>query len=643
MRRWPNWIALSVSIAFLAITLMLVGCAGGSTSASDDPGPPPVAAGMLRQVRSAAELEASLKAGLRTAQAGDLAAAPTTRFSGTYTQETRVDELDVVRYDGTHLYVAPQRVATCCFIFPVAAGGPPAPAPAPRSIRILSTDPASGTASQIGSIALEDGVSVQGLYVTAGRAIALTSEAFYGAYGDFWSRTPFWAPTDFGIRVYDVSDPATPKTIFSATLDGVFVESRRVGDRVFIVSRYTPSVLLDPARRAELDTLPLESLLPRISIGGATRPLVDPARCYVTNDDGAAEGYPVITSITVIPIQDPGAFFSTCYNEPAVGVYVSERALYLTELRFTSPAQTTFTRVHKFGLAGTAPTYQGSVEIDGAVWSGGQADFRMSEHDGLLRVVTTQFDPDPTDSIDHRLYVLRQRQNAPALEIVGQLPNAQRPEEIGKPNESLYGVRFLGSRLFAVTFRRIDPLYVIDLANPADPRIAGQLELPGFSDFLHPVTDRLLLGLGEGDAGQLKLELFDVSAIDRPASRGSIVLGGRGSWSEARYDRHAFTYLADVAGVDRFAIPAVLYSDDGRYTLVESGLYLFEVHGKQAPGAATLDRAGAIIPRGEGGQTPLPPAALNRAFIHGDTVYYVRDEAVWSASWLLPSRVNGPF
>jgi uncharacterized secreted protein with C-terminal beta-propeller domain len=632
-----------LAVACLAMGIVLVGCSGDESTSP--PTNNPQAEGLLRKVRTAAELEASVKAGVRAAAPADITAAVgagNSSFSGTYTQEANIDELDAVRYDGTTMYIAPQRVLMCCFIDPLASsnGGPK---PLAQAIRILRTDPVNARASQIASIPLEQGESVQGLYVAGSRAFALTSEAFFGAFGNFWSGLPFWAPTDFGFRVFDVSNPADPRAVFAAKMDGVYVESRRVGDNIYLISRYTPSVLLDPARRAQLDSISINELLPQITINGVKRPLVDATQCYVANKD-VPDGYPVMTTITVIPIQNPGALSSICYNEATVGVYMSERAIYLAQqVERSVPATTTSqtqTRIHKFSITGAAPRYVGSAEIVGAVWSGGQNDFRMNELNDQLRVVTTEITSDPTDIVDLRLFVLRQQTNAPSLEIVSQLPNAQRSEEIGKPNESLYGVRFVGNRLYAVTFRRIDPLYVIDLTNPSDPRIAGQLELPGFSDFLHPVTDSLLLGLGQGDAGQIKLELFDVSVANQPASRGAITLGGRSSFSEARYDRHAFAYLPNSSG-DRFTIPAVIYADNGSF--VSSGLQLFEIRGKQTPTAATLQHIGAIIPRAADGKTSLPPAARSRSFIHGDAVFYIGDEQVWSAWWQTPALVNGPF
>jgi uncharacterized secreted protein with C-terminal beta-propeller domain len=293
-------------------------------------------------------------------------------------------------------------------------------------------------------------------------------------------------------------------------------------------------------------------------------------------------------------------------------------------------------------LASTELRYRGSVDIEGQLWRGGQADFRMSEHNGDLRVLASLFDWNSEDFVDHKLYVLRESATRRELTVVSELPNEKRPEEIGKPNEALYGVRFLADRAYAVTFERIDPLYAIDLTDPADPFIAGELFVTGFSDFLHPVNDDLLLGLGTGANGGIKLELFDVSNIAQPLSRGSATLGGRGSWSEARYDRHAFTYQSDVNGIDRFTIPAQLYSADGSFSFFESGLYLFEIRDKDMPAVAALNSVGSIVPDVGGFEMPFI-ASRNRAFIHNDTVYYVRDEAVWAAFWHTPSVVNGPF
>ena len=110
----------------------------------------------------------------------------------------------------------------------------------------------------------------------------------------------------------------------------------------------------------------------------------------------------------------------------------------------------------------------------------------MSEYAGDLRVLASQFDWTNEDRVDHKLYVLRESTARPELDIVSELPNTDRPEEIGKPNEALYGVRFLGDRAYAVTFEQIDPLYVIDLLDPRDPFIAGAGKAKSRDSGVHP-------------------------------------------------------------------------------------------------------------------------------------------------------------
>jgi hypothetical protein len=440
----------------LATLLALAACGGSSSSST---GPEEPAAGLLKQVSAPAELESSIKTALTTVTplASDVLAAagaapePAGNFTGTYTQEKNVDEFDAVRYDGEHLYVAPRRYFNCCFIAleAPADGAVNTGDPAVASIRILETDPASASAALAGTIPLEENVSVQGMYVDGNRLFALTAELIYSTYGEGWASLAIWAPEQLGFRIYDVTDKTAPVQETSASIDGAFVDSRRIGNVVYILSRYAPNIeglIYSPQTAADqahnealLANLNLDDLLPTITIDGVTRPLVDPENCYVSNDERVPD-YAVITSITAVPIDNPGAFVNTCYNEEVYGVYVSEAAIYFPQiLGFELPD--VFTRIHKFSLSGTSVSYSGSADIEGQLWVGGQRDFRMSEYNGDLRVLSSKYDFDRTDFVDHLLYILRESPTGPALDIVSRLPNAARPEPIGKHNEQLYGVR----------------------------------------------------------------------------------------------------------------------------------------------------------------------------------------------------------
>jgi hypothetical protein len=647
-----TWSRPVVAVGAVVALLFAAGCGGeGSESAQ-----PPEQAGMLRPVHSRFELESRLKAAVRAAPTpGELAtiasASQAASYSGTYTVEAQVDEADPVRYDGNLLAVASGRTLECCFAANARPAFVPTPVPPDDRIRLLRTDAATGTATELAQIELESGKSVQGMYLAGDRLVALTSSAYFGTFGHFWSGLPFWAPHTHDIRIYDLSQPATPRKVFDAQIDGTFVASRRIGDQLYIVSRYAPRQLMDneqPAATgpAAIEFGPLASLLPRITIDGDSRALVDPLRCYISTDDADGDSA-VITSITVIPLANPRHFQTTCYNEDAFGAHVSAESLYLLQGRSVISPQTGYyvsrTRVHRFAIGTGAPVYRGSAEVDGTPWSVGQGDFRISESGGLLRLFTTEHIFDVADNQDHKLYVLRQSTTRKALEVVGQLPNDRRPEEIGKPSEALLGVRFQEDRAYAVTFRRSDPLYAFDLSDPADPRIAGTLELPGFSDLLHPVTPELLLGVGQAESGGVRVALFDVSRLDQPREVDGFSFGSH-TWSDARIDIHAFAYLKEAApGTDHMAIPVDQHSEDGTSRFLRSSLQLFEVHGKSNAATARLLHAGQMVARDVASNPQAGRVRRSRAFLHPGSVFYVADDDVLGALWSQPVQVNGPF
>jgi uncharacterized secreted protein with C-terminal beta-propeller domain len=142
------------------------------------------------------------------------------------------------------------------------------------------------------------------------------------------------------------------------------------------------------------------------------------------------------------------------------------------------------------------------------------------------------------------------------LDIEGTLDVVGRTPWFGLPGETLHGIRFDGPTAYAVTFLQTDPFYVLDLADPAAPRIAGEVKLPGFSSYLHPVGDGLVVGFGPGEDGRAAAKLFDVSDPSAPAVVDTVVLGDD---APIVYDHHAFTAL----GEGRFATPVTSWSSFG--------------------------------------------------------------------------------
>lgn len=669
-------------LLLLVTSWLLVSCGGGGggggvavTSLEEVPQEAPTisATGLLVVAETDEVLLESFRSGfsreltLLAPEEADLAVAPgapaeSEAFTTTYTQEASIDEHDVVKYDGRHLYIAPSRGMDCCFLFEPELALvvddsdliPPPPESTDRAVRILATDPEVAEARQVGTIELDDELTVEGLYVVDDRLALITGTSWWGVYGALFASPQSWAQQSTGLRIYNVAAPEMPEKQWDIRIEGGFVTSRRVDNTIYLITRHSPSIdglelyPADDAGRAQnaslLEALTPEDITPRIEVNGQQSLLFTAADCLV--EDPAHElappqrGSPVFTTIIAIDLVDPGITDTLCYSEAASGVYVSPNAIYLTQQDY-DPTEGPQTLVHRFDYRDELK-YRGSGKVKGDLLTGSHPDFRISESGNYLRLATTLWTGSALDFVEHFLHVLMPAEDDLELELIATLPNAERPDPIGKPNEDLYGVRFLGDRAYLVTFERIDPLYVIDLSDHGDPRIAGELEVTGFSDFLHPVTDELLLGLGADQNGRVKLELFNISSLSDPASLGALVLSEDADWthSEARYDRHAFTYLPGDNGVDRFTVPiSAGFSDESGYGSQER-LHLLEIRDKDQAGAASMVDVGYIsaAPQPE----PYYGSRRNRAVIHDDAVFFVNGELVWSGLWSSPAAATGP-
>lgn len=194
------------------------------------------------------------------------------------------------------------------------------------------------------------------------------------------------------------------------------------------------------------------------------------------------------------------------------------------------------TQIHSFDNTGAEAEYLASGDVKGSLLN----QFSLDESDGFLRVVTTNGSPwDEDNASETFLSVLEERGDR--LEQVGQVGG------LGK-GESLYSARLLDDVGFAVTFRQIDPFYVLDLSDPKAPTVSGELKLPGFSTYLHPIGEDRVLGVGrdateEGQVTGFKVSLFSVSDPANPVELASWTAGN--AESPAEYDHRAFQYLPE--------------------------------------------------------------------------------------------------
>ena len=208
------------------------------------------------------------------------------------------------------------------------------------------------------------------------------------------------------------------------------------------------------------------------------------------------------------------------------------------------------TAIHKFDITGDAAEYRASGSVDGSLLN----QFSLDEFDGRLRVATTQGAPwGFREDSESFITVLEERR--------GELVQVSQVGDMGK-GERIFAVRFMGDVAYVVTFRQVDPLYVVDLSDPADPTVAGELKIPGYSAYLHPLGDGLILGVGqdaddEGVTQGTKVSLFDVSDPANPVEVS--VWTAKDSHTEAEWNHLAFLYWA---ATDSMVMPLSSWSDD---------------------------------------------------------------------------------
>jgi len=406
------------------------------------------------------------------------------------------------------------------------------------------------------------------------------------------------------LKMLDVSSPARPNELQHWVIDGRLVGTRQVGRMLYVVAAHAPAFAYDllpttateAERKAVLAQLTVADVLPKISVnGGAKQLLVNETDCWLQTANASTQV--ALTTITAIDLGSPTlARTSRCFVGGTEALYMSPASIYLattrsayqtidTAIRFAPEMRTD---IHKFAVDAASINYRGSGDVAGHLgWDREKAPYRMSEHNGDLRVLTftgsrgwvTLNDAVGLAASPATLTILRERSSDRSLQAVASLPNAQRPAPIGHAGEQVYAVRFFGDRAYVVTFRQTDPLYVLDLSNPADPRAAGELAMPGFSDYLFPVGDGLLFGVGKDadDQGRIKgvkVALFDVRDASKPQQLATQSFGERGSYTALDFSRHGIDILQS-GNTARIALPMLLQLPTSM--LPQQGLQRFEV------------------------------------------------------------------
>ena len=388
-----------------------------------------------------------------------------------------------------------------------------------------------------------------------------------------------------GLLTVDVAAPAAPRILGQLLVEGDSLATRRLSDRLHMVVQFgywplvaklnggvfgkgMPPLVTGEAgvSRELVGQVSDQLLIPRYYRFDAAGALVDTGDA-VSGDQvrrpGDTTGSQLVYVLSTSVADAAGALQAAGFVGTAGLVYASTEAVYILEQDYAvgipvqplpavgapEPGRITMesaaaarallnepgTHVYKFSIASGQAQFSASGVVEGAVLD----PFSVNERDGILHVVTVSWEAGGTTT---RLSTLRQQGDL--LEALGRTgPIA--------PGEQLYSTRFVGDKAYLVTFLRVDPLHTVDLSDPADPRVVGELEVPGYSEYLHPLGGDHLLAIGrevidDGFGGQrnggIQLSVFDVSDMADPQLLHNRIVGGSDSWSEALRNHLAFTF-----------------------------------------------------------------------------------------------------
>ena len=438
-------------------------------------------------------------------------------FSTTNIQVAGVDEADIIKTDGKYIYaLAKQKL-----IIVKAKSDPTSEAKILSQTKLANFNP-------IEIFIHQDKLLVFGYanqYETnLGEKTTLIAP--YPRYSSFMA-----------VKIYDLSDKQKPKQIKTVEFEGSYLTSRKIGENVYFVVNSYPHYKPRPL---------CEDLIPLYREDN--QKAVPIAKCTEIGYIKPIQASNFIT-IASISMKD-----STVTKETIVGsgqnVYASLKNLYVAQTSWPGYSalgklaedNSEKTIVTKFSLDKGKITYQNTGEVKGHILN----QFSMDENDGYFRIATTKGQVwNSKEKSTNNVYILNKN-----LEQFGKI------EDLA-PGEKIYSVRFMGQKGYVVTFKKVDPLFVLDL-NPTNPKVLGKLKIPGYSDYLHPYDENHLIGIGKEAVGAensktgkqldfawyqgMKMAIFDVSDVNNPKELHKITIGDRGTNSEALQNHKAFLF-----------------------------------------------------------------------------------------------------
>ncbi len=515
-------------LALLAVTLLLVGltmagCFYPSSASKPQPNPKTT----LNKFNSCESLVKAFKTGTRmgySGQAGDVPLArsltaakgteevsdSTPNHSKTNVQVEGVDEADIVKNDGKYIYLVANNSVMICRAHP----------PSESQIVWKNT--------------YEPDCTVNQLYIGDDRLVVI---------GNRYSEQGYCNLTF--AEIWSTVDKSNPRAMREVEIEGVYSTSRKTGDFVYLILNNWP----DHHASEDRQDIECEDVIPKYRDTDGSGPTVKLQPISQCTEIGCLDpdSFTMFITILSLPIANgEEAIRKQVIAGSSGNVYASQENFYLanTEYRYEprplwdySTTADDRTTIYKFSLHKESIAYVGNASVPGTVLN----QLSMDEHKKYVRIATTRGHVFAENAnATNNLYVLDEN-----LQLAGKIENIA-------PGEKIYSARFMGDKGYLVTFKKVDPFFTLDLTDPENPKIIGQLKIPGYSDYLHPYDENHIIGIGKStvEAGEgdfawyqgLKMAVFDVSDFQNPKEMHNIEIGDRGTDSYALHDHKAILF-----------------------------------------------------------------------------------------------------
>ena len=437
----------------------------------------------------------------------------TPSHSETNAQVAGVDELDTVKNDGTYIYTVTNNTVAIVLAYPV------------TDAKLMAHVSVNG--------------SLQGIFVEGNRLVVVSQHyqqyplPFTGTVqsgmGASIAVYPIFLnyPQTTSLSIFDISNHSSPVLTTTLVVNGTLAGARLIGDYAFLVATQ-PVYCTGPI------VLPVNVVDGRALMMGV-------ASVYHSDIADVSHSFTTVVGINVTQV-NPTPAAEIFLIGTSSNIYVSLHQIYLTQPIWSQVEQTA---VHRISIDGGSISYQATGTVSGHVLN----QFSMDEYNGNFRIATTGYRFNQVASTGSVSSTYVQKTNLYVLDsglhIIGRLEGLS-------PGEAFYAARFMGDRAYLVTFQRMDPLFVIGLQDPTQPKVLGQLNIPGVSDYLQPYDETHLIGLGKSSENVtwenaalfqgLKLSLFDVTDPSHPIDTSDYLVGDRGSDSPALTDHRSVLF-----------------------------------------------------------------------------------------------------